>query len=141
MKKYEDPHNSLYYLLQVMTWVEKRSVSLAQRKNKKIKKYTIRWILIELPNTTIIWWQILPRLKWRYSENQTAMHESRYKINNSIASFVAKLGCHYIKYPDICRNYIYLNQMEFILHQLEMTYFWIFCKVQLSILCRQTWVD
>jgi len=22
-----------------------------------------------------------------------------------------------------------------------MTYFWIFCKVQLSILCRQTWVD
>jgi hypothetical protein len=24
--------------------------------------------------------------------------------------------------------------MEFILHQLEMTYFWIFCKVQLSIL-------
>ena len=141
MKKYEDPHNSLYYMLQVMTWVEKKSVSLAQRKNKKIKKYIIRWILIELPNTTIIWWQILPRLKWRYSENQTAMHESRYKNYNSIASFVAKLGGHYIKYPDICRNYTYLNQMEFILHQLEMTYFWIFCKVQLSILCRQTWVD
>ena len=38
-------------------------------------KYIIRWILIELPNTTIIWSQILPRPKWRYSENQTAMHE------------------------------------------------------------------
>jgi hypothetical protein len=37
-------------------------------------KYIIRWILIELPNTTIIWSQILPRLKWKYSENQTAMH-------------------------------------------------------------------
>jgi hypothetical protein len=24
MKKYEDPHNSLYYMLQVMTWVEKK---------------------------------------------------------------------------------------------------------------------
>ena len=44
-------------------------------------------------------------------------------INNSIASFVTKLGSHYIKYPDICRNYTFLNQMEFILHQLEMTYF------------------
>ena len=44
-------------------------------------------------------------------------------INNSIASFVTKLGGHYIKYPDICRNYAFLNQMEFILHQLEMTYF------------------
>jgi hypothetical protein len=30
---------------------------------------------IELPNTTIIWSQILSHLKWRYSENQTAMHE------------------------------------------------------------------
>ena len=59
----------------------------------------------------------------------TAVHESRYRINNSIASFVTKLGGHYIKYPDICRNYTFLNQMEFILHQLEMTYFWIFCKV------------
>jgi hypothetical protein len=36
-------------------------------------KNIIRWILIELPNTTI-------RLKWRYSENQTAMHECRYRI-------------------------------------------------------------
>ena len=42
--------------------------------------------MIELPNTTIIWSQILSRLKWRYSENQTALHESRYRINNSIAS-------------------------------------------------------
>ena len=133
------PHNSLYYMLQVMTWVEKKSVLLAQQNNIYI--YIIRWILIELPNTTIIWSQILPRLKWRYSENQTAMHECRYRINNSIASFVTKLGGHYIKYPDICRNYAFLNQIEFILHQLEMTYFWIFCKVQLSILCRQTWVD
>ena len=55
-------------------------------------KNIIRWILIELPNTTIIWSQILPRLKWRYSENQTAMHECRYRINNYIASFVTKLG-------------------------------------------------
>jgi hypothetical protein len=43
-------------------------------------KNIIRWILIELPNTTVIWSQILPRLKWRYSTNQTAMHECRYRI-------------------------------------------------------------
>jgi hypothetical protein len=40
-------------------------------------KKVIRWILIELPNTTIIWSEILHRLKWRYSTNQTAMHECR----------------------------------------------------------------
>ena len=33
-------------------------------------KNIIRWILIELPNTTIIWSQILPRLKWRYSQTK-----------------------------------------------------------------------
>ena len=65
--------------------------------------------MIELPNTTIIWSQILPRLKWRYSENQTAMHECRYRINNSIAFFVTKLGSHYSRYPDICRNYTFLK--------------------------------
>jgi hypothetical protein len=32
------------------------------------------------------------------------MHECRYRINNSIASFVTKLGGHYIRYPDICQN-------------------------------------
>ena len=65
--------------------------------------------MIELPNTTIIWSQILPRLKWRYSENQTALHESCYRTNNFIASFVIKLGGHYIRYPDICRNYTFLK--------------------------------
>ena len=39
------------------------------------------------------------------------MHECRYRINNYIASFVTKLGSHYIRYPDICRNYTFLNQI------------------------------
>lgn len=104
MKKYEDPPQ--FIILHVAgNDLGCEKVGFLRNNLKNI----IRWILIELPNTTIIWSQILPRLKWRYSDNQTAMHECRYRINNSIASFVTKLGGHYIRYPDIHRNYTFLK--------------------------------
>jgi hypothetical protein len=31
------PHNSLYYMLQVMTWAEKKSVLFAQQKENRKK--------------------------------------------------------------------------------------------------------
>ena len=129
MKKYEDPPQFINYILQVMTWVEKKVDFFCEF--YWTTKYNNNLVTNPLPPEVEIF------------RKPNCLHESRYRINNSIASFVIKLGGHCIKYPDlnICRNYTFLNQMEFILHQLEMAYFLIFCKVQLSILCRQTWVD
>ena len=102
----------LHLLSVVVLWID-WDVNMKQGcRDPNDRSISASWILIELPNTTIIWSQILPRLKWRYSANQTAMHESRYRMNNYIASFVTKLGGHYIRYPDICRNYTFLKSDE-----------------------------
>jgi lysophospholipase L1-like esterase len=52
-------------------------------------KNIIRKIRILLPNTRIIWSEILPRNQWGYSQKE------------SIAAFVLQLGGYYIQYPDI----------------------------------------
>jgi hypothetical protein len=50
----------------------------------------IRWILKELPNTTIVWSQVLPRLNLRFSQNHKAMMSCLYRINNTISAFALK---------------------------------------------------
>lgn len=67
-------------------------------------KQILRWVAQMLPNTVLVWSQILPRIEWRYSKNTEAMGKSRYRINNSIASFVLRMGGCYIRYPDIRPN-------------------------------------
>ena len=64
-------------------------------------KVTINWIHNKLPNAIIIWSQILPRFCWRYSSNLIAMEKCRYRVNNSIASYVLRLGGRYIRYQEI----------------------------------------
>ncbi|CAC5390438.1 unnamed protein product [Mytilus coruscus] len=54
-----------------------------------------------LPNTSIVWSQILPRTHWCYSESHDCMMTCRLRINSATASTVLKNGGHYIKYPDI----------------------------------------
>lgn len=73
-------------------------------------KNILRWIYKELPHTTVVWSQILPRLNWRYTCNHKAMMACRYRINNSIATFVLQNGGCYIRYPDIKPNHTCLKQ-------------------------------
>lgn len=68
---------------------------------RNIIKCTIRYLVRELPESRIIWSQILPRQVWRYSNNSKAMESSRRRINSAIAAEVIRAGGAYIKYPDI----------------------------------------
>ena len=54
-----------------------------------------------MPNTRLVWSQILPRINWRYSNNQWAMEAVRKRINSFAGKHVIQLGGGYIKYPQI----------------------------------------
>jgi len=91
MLQYEDPPN--YIFLHVSANNIGHSKICHIRNQLKV---TINWIHNKLPNTIIIWSQILPRSCWRYSSNLIAMEKCRYRLNNSIASYVLRLGGRYI---------------------------------------------
>ncbi|KAJ8304808.1 hypothetical protein KUTeg_018391 [Tegillarca granosa] len=57
-----------------------------------------------LPNTKLIWSQILPRLKWRNERNHKAVNKSRVRINSYIAKFMISNGGLYIRYPEIVQS-------------------------------------
>lgn len=61
----------------------------------------MRFIYSVLPNTKIVWSQILPRRKWRYIDNMAIMEKSRKRLNQHAATLATGLGGAYIKYPDI----------------------------------------
>ena len=54
-----------------------------------------------LPNTMLIWSQILPRIHWRFSNNGTAMERLRRRLNSTIGAHMIRQGGGYICYPDI----------------------------------------
>lgn len=72
-------------------------------------KSILRWVTRVLPNTIIIWSQVLPRITWRYSSNLSAMEKCRYRINNTIASYILNNGGCYVRYPDIRANHTFLT--------------------------------
>ncbi|CAG2248065.1 unnamed protein product [Mytilus edulis] len=73
-------------------------------------KTTLEKVQSYLPNSSIVWSQILPRTNWRHSISQDSMMACRIRINSAIASFVLKNGGHYIKYPDILPNSTFLKE-------------------------------
>ncbi|CAG2216618.1 unnamed protein product [Mytilus edulis] len=73
-------------------------------------KATLEKVQSYLPNSSIVWSQILPRTNWRHSISQDSMMACRIRINSAIASFVLKNGGHYIKYPDILPNSTFLKE-------------------------------
>lgn len=72
-------------------------------------KIIINWIQRKLPDTIIIWSQILPRAQWRYSPRLEAMEKARYRLNNAVAHHVLSNGGLYIRYPDIKPNKSFLG--------------------------------
>ncbi|XP_078315322.1 uncharacterized protein LOC111107615 [Crassostrea virginica] len=55
-------------------------------------KTSLGKIQLLLPNTKIIWSQLLPRRQWRYSVDVKAMNKSLKRLNSSIAAEVVKMG-------------------------------------------------
>jgi hypothetical protein len=92
-------------------------------------KFTITILSRMLPGCSVIWWSILPRRSWRYSNNDRAMEITRKRINRGIRSYILKYGGCVDKYPDFddrhpclflddgvhlsfIRNDIFLNQLQ-----------------------------
>ena len=46
---------------------------------------------------------MLPRINWRFSQDNNAMEKGRYRVNNAVASYVLRMGGLYIRYPEINR--------------------------------------
>lgn len=70
---------------------------------EKMKTH-LQLIEFRFPQSTFVWSQMLPRNKWRYSNDNKAMERCRLKANRVAASSVLKLGGCYIKHPDLLRN-------------------------------------
>ena len=65
----------------------------------QIKRY-ITNISLMLPNTTIIWSDIMPRSNWRFAIDNSAVDLTRIRINRAIRIFVQKLGGKVIMHRD-----------------------------------------
>lgn len=54
-----------------------------------------------LPNTTLVWSQILPRRSWRYLNITYVADKTRKRINSCLATYFIKNGGCYLHYPDL----------------------------------------
>lgn len=94
--KYEDPPHLLVIHCGGNDLGSQNGVSL---------KFRIRDDLIKiaglLPNTLIVWSQILPRLQWRDERDHRAIERARKRLNNYVATFCLQRGWAYLRYPQI----------------------------------------
>lgn len=68
-------------------------------------KFVVAIISNMIPDTSIVWSSLLPRLEWRYSSNHSAMEETRKRVNRGMRSYLTKYGGYVIKYPDFDDRY------------------------------------
>ena len=54
-----------------------------------------------LPNSLLIYSQILPRKKWRYNSNLKAMERARKRINRGIRTYYYKSNAKVITHADL----------------------------------------
>ena len=55
-------------------------------------KSTMRSIEAMLPNTKLVWSQILPRRVWRGELNHASLEKTRQRINSFMSSFLVRSG-------------------------------------------------
>ena len=62
---------------------------------------TMRQLACKLPQTRLVWSQILPRPQWQQQGKGKEREVGRKRINSAAGKEVILLGGCYIKYPDI----------------------------------------
>lgn len=65
---------------------------------------TVSELATLLPNTLLIWSEILPRTTWRYMFRNIAAEDSRIRLNNAIATHTLNLGGAYIKHQELKKH-------------------------------------
>ena len=65
-------------------------------------KQSIKRIMTMLPNTLLVWSQILPRKHWLRARSPNSVSKARVRINSAIATYTLANRGAYIKYPEIC---------------------------------------
>lgn len=65
---------------------------------------TIDSLKLMLPETKIIWSEILPRLQYRNEICHKALESVRIRLNNKLATYVLENGGFYIRYPELSES-------------------------------------
>lgn len=104
MLRYEDPPNKLVIHIGGND-IGKVRLGYLQYQLKEL----FVWLSQLMPETALIWSNILPRLQWRYSNNNVKMEKSRRRLNSTIATHMIKKGGCCIRYPDIQANAQFLD--------------------------------
>jgi hypothetical protein len=87
-------------------------------------KFTIAILSSMLPGTSLVWSSILPRMKWRYSENMRNMEITRKRVNRVVRSYLLKIGGYVITYPNFDDKHpLCLKRTVCICRLLPMTFF------------------
>ena len=93
-------------------------------------KFTIAILSTMLPGTSLVWSSILPRMKWRYSENIRNMEITRKRVNRGVRSYLLKIGGYVIRHRISMTNTpLCLKRTVCICRLLPMTFFLIKYKV------------
>jgi hypothetical protein len=62
--------------------------------------FHIKFTIAILSSMLRVWSSIIPRMKWRYSENIRHMEITRKRVNRGISSYLLKIGGYVIRHPD-----------------------------------------
>ena len=62
--------------------------------------FHIKFTIAILSSMLRVWSSIIPRMKWRYSENIRHMEITRKRVNRGVSSYLLKIGGYVIRHPD-----------------------------------------
>ena len=71
------------------------------RKLRLVTNKLFKFLRTSFPHSKIIWSCILPRMKWRYSDNSRAMETQRKRLNSCASNLALRYGGAVIRHPDI----------------------------------------
>ena len=93
-----------YLLVRFMSWLRLHYLLVRFMSWLTLHYLLVRsmsWLTQMMPQTGLIWSAILPRLTWKYSENNDRMEKCRRRLNSSMGLHMVRHGSYYIKYPEI----------------------------------------